>query len=147
MIMDSIIPRIPEVATDDVLEKFPYKILTKIEGEPTYRGFFRLREELTQNTLVVPSPFGGGGHGHWGIIANTATYLVKAGVAWTVPASQGVYLTFPGESSDDDKRRIVKEFIRDESGIKTAETVKSLLNKQVRNAVDEEYYLSWRTPS
>ena len=144
--MDFIIPRIPEVASEDLMTKFSYKILTKIEGEPTYWGFFQLREEATENTLSIASPFGGGGHGHWGLIADAAIYLAKAGVAWTVPASSGVYPNIPDGSSTDDKRRIIEEFIRDEKGIKTAEAVDKLLKTQVRDAIEKEYYLELEDP-
>ena len=144
--MDSIIPRIPEPSAEDILAKFPYPILTKIEGEPTYAAFFRMREEITQNTLVISSPFGGGQHGHWGSIADAAAFQTAAGVAWNVPASVGVYPVFPDGSTGDDKRRITKEFVRDETGIKTAETVERLLNKQVRDAIEEDYYLELEDP-
>ena len=94
-IMDNIIPRIREVTAEEVLAKFPIQILTKIEGEPTYGGFYQLREEVTENMLAIDSPFGGGGHGHWGMIAHDATYLTEAGVPWSIPASAGIYPIFP----------------------------------------------------
>ena len=72
--MESIIPRIREVTPEEVLAKFPHQILTKIEGEPSYGGFYQLREEVTDNMLAIDSPFGGGNHGHWGMTANSTTY-------------------------------------------------------------------------
>ena len=144
--MDSVIPCIPDVNDDDVKAKFPIQVLTKIEGEPTYAGFFQLREELTQNAVAVESPFGGGQHGHWGCIADAGPYLAQAGTAWTVPQTGGVYPTFPPNSNDNEKKRIIKEFIFDEHGIKIAKAVERLLSNQVRQAIDEEFYMELEDP-
>jgi len=56
-VMDSFIPTILEVSADDIDTKFPHKVLTKIEGQPTCAGFFKLLEEIYQNALTSKSPF------------------------------------------------------------------------------------------
>lgn len=44
------------------------------------------------------------------------------------------------------KKRIVKEFIRDEHGIKVAKAIERLLGTQIRQAIDEEFYLELEDP-
>ena len=80
------------------------------------------------------------------MIAHDATYLTEAGVAWSIPASSGIYPIFPQGSTDEDKRRIIKEFIRDETGIKLAGVVEKVVNKQVRDGVEGDYYLELEHP-
>ena len=67
-VMDSFIPTIPEVSMDDIEGKFPHKVLTKIEGQPTYAGFFKLREEIYQNALTSKLLVGGATYGHLGVV-------------------------------------------------------------------------------
>ena len=70
------------------------------------------------------------------------TYTIETGGAtWTVPATSGMFPTFPPNSNDATKKRIIAEFVRDETGIKTAEVTINLLRNQLIEAVDEEYYM------
>ena len=104
-VMDSFIPTILEVSADDIDTKFPHKVLTKIEGQPTYAGFFKLREEIYQNTLTSKSPFGGATYGHLGVVMGDAVYTLATGNIWTIPPSAGVdvYPTFPGGANETTK--------------------------------------------
>lgn len=141
-VMDTFVPVILEPSSDAIEAKFPHKTLTKIEGEPTYDDFLLLREESFRNALSSKSPFGGGNHGHKGACTAPATYAIETGgAAWTIPATRGILPTFPTGSTDDQKRVIIAEFVRDETGIKTAEVTINLLRNQLLAAVDEEYYM------
>ena len=141
-VMDSFVPTIPEPSTDAIEAKFPHKTLTKIEGQPTYSDFFTLREELYRNALSSKSPFSGGNHGHLGACMDIVTYTIKTGgAAWTIPVSGGMFPNFPARADDDEKKRIIAEFVRDESGIKIAEATINLLRNQLLEAVDEDYYM------
>jgi len=141
-VMDSYVPTIPEPSSDAIEAKFPHKTLTKIEGQPTYADFHLLREELYRNALSSKSPFGGGNHGHMGAVMDGMTYTIETGGAtWTVPATSGIFPTFPPGASDAEKKIRIAEFVRDETGIKTNECTINLLRNQLLEAVDEEYYM------
>jgi hypothetical protein len=141
-VMDTFVPVILEPSADAIEAKFPHKTLTKIEGELTYDDFLLLREESFRNALSSKSPFGGGNHGHKGACTAPLTYTIETGgVAWTVPVTQGIFPIFPAGATDDQKRIIIAEFVRDETGIKTAEVTINLLRNQLLEAVDEEYYM------
>ena len=141
-VMDTFVPVIVEPSADAIEAKFPHKTLTKIEGEPTYNDFHLLREESFRNALSSKSPFGGGNHGHKGACTTPITYTIETGgAAWNVPATQGVFPTFPPGATDDEKRIVIAEFVRDEMGIKTADVTVNLLRNQLLEAVDEEYYM------
>ena len=84
----------------------------------TYANFFRLRKELYRNALSSKSPFGGGNHGHLGACMGALTYSIETGgVNWTVPDSAGMFPLFPAGATDDRKKQIIAEFVRDETGI------------------------------
>ena len=140
-VMDSFVPTIPEASADAIEAKFPHKTLSKIEGQPTYADFFLLREELFRNALSSKSPFGGGGHGHLGAVMDSVNYTIETGGAtWFIPATAGMFPTFQTGANDNEKKRAVAEFVRDETGIKIADTTINLLRNQLLEAVDENYY-------
>ena len=58
--LDTHIPTIPEVRESDIKAKFKIKILTPIEGRPTYEKMELLEKELGRNALAIKVPFGGG---------------------------------------------------------------------------------------
>ena len=53
---------------------FPHATLTKVTGNPTFRDITDIRSEVLANARSVPSPFGGGAHGHMGIALSTSKY-------------------------------------------------------------------------
>ena len=145
--MDSFVPTIPEPATDAIEAKFPHKTLTKVEGQSTYVDFFILREELYRNALSSKSPFGGGNHGHIGACMDEVTYTITTGGdKWTIPATAGMFPAFPAGANDDQKKQLIAEFVRDETGIKIANATINLLRNQLIEAIDEDYYMELYDP-
>ena len=140
-VMDTFVPVILEPSSDAIETKFPHKTLTKIEGQPTYADFHIIREESFRNALSSKSPFGGGNHGHKGACTDALTYTTESGVAWNVPATAGIFPVFPPGATNDEKRIIIAEFVRNETGIKVAEATINLLRNQLLEAVDEDYYM------
>ena len=49
-------------------EKFPFKTLNPIIGEPTYELINHLTQEIYSNASSIPSTLGGGRHGHLGVV-------------------------------------------------------------------------------
>ena len=58
--LDTFVPVIPEVRTEDTKEIFKVKYLTKLEGEPTHDWLETVKKELGCNSLTVKCSFGGG---------------------------------------------------------------------------------------
>ena len=129
--LDTYIPVIPEVRETDITALFKVKQLTLIEGRPTYESANLLEHELGSNALKIKVPFGGGKKGCLGVVYSDAKYLAEAGHAWTVPASQGTYPTFPANATDQEKKAIISKFIQDEKGIKTVEKGRRTSQKYV----------------
>ena len=94
-----------------------------------------VREELFRNAIAIKSTFGGRKHGHLGSVQRPAVYQTEAGQAWTIPASGGVYPTFPAGATDAEKKREVAEFINRKTHIKLSELVKGLIRIQLLKAV------------
>ena len=108
--LDNIIPVIKEPKEAEILAKFKYKQLDKIDGEPNYPKLVELRRQMARNARAVKSSFGGGKNGHEGLVLRDATYVQRAGVSYVVPASKGAHPTFAAGATDD-KKIAIAEFI------------------------------------
>ena len=51
---------------------FEYKVLTRIDGEPTFDSLMVLFQELKANTTAVPCTLGGGANGYLGMVVSAA---------------------------------------------------------------------------
>ena len=58
--LDIYIPTIPEVRESDIRSKFKVKVLTPLDGRPTYEKMRTLTQELGRNALRIQVPVGGG---------------------------------------------------------------------------------------
>ena len=139
--IDSFVPTIPRVNEDDLTTQMPHSRLTKLEDEPTYEQFYIVREELYRNALAIESTLGGGDSGHLGVAMDGAAFTTLTGETWSMPAKQGIFPTFPTGATDDDKKRIIAEFIRDEYARRLAEAVRKILKKELLDYVNEEYVM------
>ena len=117
--LDTYIPTIPEVKESDIKSKFKVQVLTPIEGRPTYDKMRTMTQETGRNALGVQVPFGGGKRGCLETVYSAAKFLAEAGVAWTVPKSQGAYPIFTPNATEDQKKKEISEFIERKKGIKT----------------------------
>ena len=75
------LPSPPEVEFDKVTKQFLDKKLPSCIGEPTYQHYIEARNCLYRNLRQITSPFGGGQHGHLGMIIPTSKYLNISGRA------------------------------------------------------------------
>ena len=66
---------------------FQHKVLTLINGQPSYESLVILSTELKANATSVPSTLGGGQHGHLGTMLSPTRYATIVGtIPWVNPA-------------------------------------------------------------
>ena len=102
-LMDTYVPSIPKIKPDNVKLRFPYKQLTTIKGEPEYEQMCVAREEIYRNALSIKLSFGGGKHGHKGLVTKPTIYQIDTGKDWVVPETGGVYPTFRSNATKNAK--------------------------------------------
>ncbi len=83
--------------------------------------------------------FDRGQHRHWHNIVTEAVYLRAVGQTLTIPSSTVVYFKRPACSIKTDKKCTRSKF--NEKKIKASKVMKWLLGQQLRDAIDEEYYI------
>ncbi len=76
----------------DTREELRKELVTKIHGQPKENDLTTLEKELIAIAASIPSMLGGRNHGHAGVIAEPAKYLLmNGGTAFVNPANPGVY--------------------------------------------------------
>ncbi len=76
----------------DTREELRKESVTKIHAQPKENNLTTLEKELIAIAASIPSTLGGRNHGHAGVIAEPAKYLLMTGGTMLVnPANPGVY--------------------------------------------------------
>ncbi len=72
-------------------EELRKELVTKIHGQPKENYLTTLEKELIAIAASIPSTLGGRNHGHAGVIAEPAKYiLMTGGTAFVNPANPGI---------------------------------------------------------
>ena len=129
--LDTFVPVIPEVRTEDIKELFKVKYLTKLEGEPSHDWLETVEKEMGRNSIAVKCSFGGGKMGCLGTVYNNTRFRAKSGHDWIVPASRGAFPTFPNGATLAQKKQLISEFIECKKDRKTAKICEELLKGQL----------------
>ena len=74
---------------DDILTKFPTRHLNPMRGEPNYDAITALKAELFANAAVIPTPLGGGQHGHIGLVMKQQLYSTLSSTPFVLPEDPG----------------------------------------------------------
>ena len=79
----------PDVAS--IIAGFPNPVIQKVIGRPNYKQLARMMKVLKMNAASVLTTFGGGQHGHVGLMFKPTEYTTATGarVAFTMPADPG----------------------------------------------------------
>ena len=80
---------------DEIMAKFTIKTLPSIELYPNYKSINEIMQLLYSKMTDLPTPQGGGLHGHISIIMNPMIYTTLVTMAYTNPPEPGVYPTIP----------------------------------------------------
>ena len=76
----------------DTQEELRKESVTKIHGQPKENDLTTLEKELIAIAASIPSRLGGGNHGHAGVIAEPAKYiLMTRGTMFVNQANPGIY--------------------------------------------------------
>ena len=136
--LDTYIPTIHKVNESNTKAKFKTDSITPIDGDPTFENMQLAEQELARNALTAKMHVRDGSRGCLGVVYTPTEYLTETGVNWTVPPAQGAYPSFPTNTTDDEKKLTISEFIRDEHGIRVVDAVQELLKSQFIKAIDED---------
>lgn len=118
---------------------FPHPCLTPINGLPTNSALHLLTKEIYANAQAIPSTYGGGTHGHLGLVMTTADYLTLASIAFLLPAHLGDAPIVPAGADQLVANKIVSVFKAELAKLTLTATLHEELKKQLLTTVDHLY--------
>ena len=80
---------------DDIVAEFPIKSIPPIQGEPNYESINEIIQVLYANAASLATTYGGGRHGHIGLIMKPAIYATLSETPYATPIDPGPLPTFP----------------------------------------------------
>ena len=93
---------------ETIKEGFPYPIIPKHVGLPTYDVITAIHMKLKTNASSVASTLGGGTHGLLGITVSADTYLTITGQQFQMPTNQGALPNIPANQTGPRISKIVR---------------------------------------
>ncbi len=76
----------------EIRDEIRKETVTKIHGQPTSRDLVNLEKEIIAILANIPTTFGGGNHGHVGIIMSPTKYnTLTGGTDFINPVNPGIY--------------------------------------------------------
>eukprot|EP00957_Ditylum_brightwellii_P014795 1115578-Ditylum_brightwellii.AAC.1 len=80
---------------EEIERSFLHTIIPKIQGEPAYDKLYEVQKLLMENTTSIKTLYGGGNHGHLGLIINPNRYIQEAGQHFVIPPRPPTIPTLP----------------------------------------------------
>ena len=132
------------MATPTTSLAFPLSSFTQlpVDTEPTANHIRQLKKEIYQNAMAIPSTYGGGNHGHLGLVMPAAAYDALPNTqAFNVPANAPTLHIAPTSGPVLIATRTAT-YERDLKAYTTAKSVEYELKKMFLDAVPEVYIAS-----
>ena len=82
------------LSVDDIVAKFPVKTIPPIQGEPNYESINEIIQVLYANAASLATTYGGGQHGHIGLIMKPEIYATLSATPYANPVDPGPHPTF-----------------------------------------------------
>ena len=118
---------------------FPHSSPTKIRGEPTYKSFKKLKNELRANASSVDSDLGGGDHGYLGLILSENEYQrICPQHPFEAPAFPGK-LVIPRGTDTVDALNLREEHRNGVAQYRECREVEKALLRHITTAIDSKY--------
>ena len=124
---------------ENIVAKFPHKILPSINDEPDYETIHQMFQCLYGNAASLPTRRAGGQHGHIGLIMNANLYATLSAEAYTIPPVPGATPAFPANTSAatiDNRLRAYAITCADHNN---HQNMDAALKTQIIETVDDDY--------
>jgi hypothetical protein len=132
------------LSVDDIVAKFPVKTLPRILGEPDYANISGMIERLYGNAASLPSPLGGGAHGHIGILMSVPLYATLSATNYIDPTDPGATPHFPARATDAARDTIRHAHTEKRRVFENHNNMDDALKAQVIDSVEDTYLCELR---
>ena len=97
-------------SVDDIVAKFPTKILTLIPSDPYYECISQLNQLMYGNAATLPTTLGGGVHGHVVLIMKATLYLTLSPTAYVAPVEPPLTPVIPPMTTSASRQKLSDQY-------------------------------------
>ena len=127
---------------ESIKDGFPYPVINKFPGRPTYDSIAAVHTKLKANAASVHSNLGGGAHGFLGLALQPGTYTVLTGRVFVPPSNPGPTANLPGGLTGPQINEHIREYEQQLKIWKQYNTVEQALKQQLIASFDDIYFKS-----
>ena len=124
---------------DDIVAKFPMKILPLIPGEPDYDCISQLNQIMYGNATTLPTTLGGGSHCHVGLIMKAALYVTLSATAYVTPIEPPLTPDVPSTATSASRQQLCNQYAEEHQIFTNHGNVDDALKTQLLDSVEEPY--------
>ncbi len=130
---------------DSIMAAFPHPPIV-IEGKPSPMDIQQIREATYGNAAAIISSFGGGQHGHLGLVLTPAEYAIQSQMPFVRLDNPGDRAIIPDGSTAAQIGSLERQYNANLQGFLTTENVDAALRNFLFACMQPLYYSALRVP-
>jgi hypothetical protein len=127
------------LSVDNIIAKFPFKIIPNIPGEPDYEAINQLVQIFYGNSASLTTTLGGRGHGHIGIITTPHLYATLTATPYMTSIDLGVLPNISVASTAPTREMIQTQNMEERRIYDNHTNMDDALKSQVINTINDTY--------
>ena len=134
------------LSDDDIISKFPVKMLPTIQGAPNYKTISAMMQALYGNAVSLSTTSGGDTHGHIRLIMTPALYQTLTTAPYVVPLDPGILPQIPNRLSTQKREQIIQQHKEDRRIFHNNTNMDGTLNGQNIDTILCLHQKHWQNP-
>ena len=126
-------------SVDDIVAKFPTKILPPIPGEPDYDCIVQLNQLMYGNVSTLPTTLDGGAHSHVGLIMKATLYVTLSPTAYKAPVEPPLTPVVPPTATIAARQQLRDQHTEEQLIYTNHIDMDDALKTQLLDAVEDPY--------
>ena len=124
---------------DDIVAKFPKKILPPLTGELDYDCISQLNQLMYGNAATLPTTLGGGAHGYVSPIVKATLYMTLAATVYVTPNEPPITPDVPTTATSAPRQQLRDQHAEEHQIFTNHVNMNNALKTQLLDAVEEPY--------
>ena len=126
-------------SVDNIVAKFPTKILPLIPGEPDYDCISQLNKIMYGNAETLSTTLGGGANGHVGLIMKVTLYVTLSATAYVAPIEPPLTPVVPPTATSAARQHLRDQHAEEQRIYTNHVNMDDALKTQLLDAVEDPY--------
>ena len=135
----SLLKMVKPTSVDDIVAKFPTKILPSIPGKPDYDCISQLNQLMYVNAATLPITPGSDTHGYIGFVMNATLHVNLSPTAYIAPEEPPLTPVIPPTTTSAAHQQLLDQPMEEQLIYTNYINMDDALNTQLLDAVEDMY--------